>query len=443
MVDVRLPSVAVGARPLRIIFLDLNAYFASVEQQHQPELRGKPVAVCPVMADTSFIIAASYEAKKFGVKTGTEIGEAKRLCPEIKLVPARHALYVHAHKQVLEAVETVLPIEKVCSIDEMRFRLLGEECEPENAVRLGRKLKAAITEHVGEYLTCSVGIAPNAFLAKLATDMQKPDGLVVLQSSELPGRLAGLSLRDFCGINRQMEKRLNAAGLFSANDLIEASPEELRRAFGSVVGERWWWLLRGHDIKIEEHDRQSLGHSHVLPPDLRTEEGARGVMLRLAQKACARLRAEGLWAKDVLLGVRGYEQSWKARTRLAPTQDSVTVTEALLELWKERGFDKPKLVSVTFTEVAEAEQVTPSLFDPTVDRAALSHAIDRMNHKFGKNTVYLAALERAKNTADEKIAFHKTNLFQEGKGDNEWVSPFRGPQPTRSARSAPTGGGGA
>ncbi|KXK13248.1 MAG: Nucleotidyltransferase/DNA polymerase involved in DNA repair [Armatimonadetes bacterium OLB18] len=112
------------------MYLDLNAYFASVEQQERPDLRGRPVAVVPMIADTTFVIAASYEAKRFGVSTGTRVGDAKRMCPGLVLTPARGRVYVQYHDRILEAVERILPIERVCSIDEMYFKLLGEERRP-------------------------------------------------------------------------------------------------------------------------------------------------------------------------------------------------------------------------------------------------------------------------------------------------------------------------
>jgi DNA polymerase-4 len=419
------------ARPLRYLFLDLNAYFASVEQQERPELRGKPVGVCPVMADSSFIIAASYEAKRFGVKTGTRIGDAREMCPGIQLVDARPQVYVAYHKRVIEVAESVLPVEEVCSIDEMRFRLLGKEKEPGAARELGLKMKKAIADGVGQCMLCSIGIAPNPFLAKLGTELQKPDGLVIIQADDLPHRLFGLKLTDFTGINKRMEARLNGAGIFDARQMLSASKEELRRAFGSVIGERWWYLLRGFELKVETRDRQSLGHSHVLPPELRTDQGCREVLLRLLQKASARLRAEHLWTSSMTIYVSCFEKSWDCRVKLPPTQDTVTLNEYFLEAWEGRDFVKPRSVGVTFHELQEAEQVTPSLFEETADRAELNEAVDVLNQKFGKNTIYLAGMERSKNTASEKIAFNKTWLFSEGKGDNalpdgEWIDTFRG-----------------
>lgn len=415
-------------RPLRVLYLDFNSYFASVEQQASPELRNRPIAVCPVMADSSFVIAASYEAKAFGIKTGTRIGEARALCPEIELVPARPPLYVSYHKAVIEAAETVLPVEKVCSIDEMSFRLIGKECQPENALQLANKMKEAIAKYAGECLTSSIGIAPNRFLAKLATDLQKPNGLVMIQSNELPDRLRGLAVTEFAGINKKMQARLQAAGIFSSDDMVDADPEHLQRAFGSIIGQRWYYLLRGYDVPFENETRKSLGHSHVLPPNLRTDQGTRDVLLRLAQKAAARLRAENLWASGLAIHVTGSGRSWDAKTRMAPTQDSMTITEQILKLWEGRDFSGPMKTGLVFYELSEADEVTPSLFEDTVERSRLSHAVDKVNQRFGKNKIFLAGISKAKNSAGEKIAFNKTWLFSEGKGDNEWPDTFRGPK---------------
>ncbi len=425
MVDNHLPFED-RERRLRYLFLDLNSYFASCEQQERPELRGRPVAVCPVMADSSFVIAASYEAKAFGVKCGTMIGDAKVMCPGIALVDGRHSLYSAYHRRVKEACEMVLPIDEVCSIDEMRFRLLGEEREPEAAREIALHMKRTIAREVGECMTSSIGIAPNPFLAKLGTELQKPNGLVIIEAKDLPHRLYELKLRDFTGINKRMEIRLNAAGIFTAEDLCTAPREKIREAFGSVVGERWYYLLRGFELPSEKTRQKSLGHSHVLPPELRTDQGCKEVMLRLLAKASARLRAEGFWAGDMSVSIRGKQQGWHAYTKLPPTQDSVTMTEHFLRMWEGRDFVGPMAVGVTFTDLHPAEEVTPSLFDETVSRSDFSHAMDRLNQKFGKNTIYLAAMDKVRGTASEKIAFGKTELFSEGKGDNEWVDTFRG-----------------
>jgi DNA polymerase IV len=413
---------------LRWLFLDLNSYFASVEQAENPELLGKPVAVGPPDFDGGTIIAASYEAKAFGVKTGTKVGEAKRLCPQIIFAGGNHRLYTTYHKAILNAVETVLPIDKVCSIDEMRFRLIGDEREPVRAAELANQLKQAIRDHVAPSMACSIGIAPNAWLAKLATEFQKPDGLVFIHPHELPNRLKGLGLTEFPGINRRMQARLNATGVFTSDDLIKLEPRQLNRAFGSVMGERWYYLLRGYDIQFENGTGKSLGHSNVLAPDLRNDKDCRAVLLRLTHKACARLRAEEVWAGHVNIYVSGKIRSWHAEARIAPTQDAISLAATIERLWAKRDFSQPTQVGITFTDLKKGPETTPSLFETTKDFAELGHTVDSVNNKFGKNSVYLGSLDKAKNTADERIAFQKTSLFSEGKGDNEDLDTFRGPK---------------
>lgn len=412
--------------PLRSLYLDLNSYFASVEQQLDPKLRGKPVAVIPTDTNATSVIAASAEAKVYGIKCGTNVGEAKLRCPDLVTIKGNHREYVLFHDRVKEAAETVLPIDKVCSIDEMRFVLLGSESSPAVATQLAYQMKKALREQVGDCITGSIGIAPNHFLAKLATDMKKPDGLIILQKDDLPGRLFDLKLMDFCGINRRTKVRLNAAGIFTGKDLTLASKEELVRAFGGVVGERFYYNLKGYQSQDDNETGKSLGHSHVLPPELRTDSGCREVLMRLLHKASARLRANQLWASHMSVHVKGMGISWSDDTSLPPTQDSVTMTERFLALWERRKFERPLQVGVTFTGLLKSDQVTPSLFDQTLERAEFSSAVDRMNKRFGKHKVFLASIEKAKHTAEEKIAFQKTWLFDEGQYEDLYPDTFRG-----------------
>ncbi len=429
MVDAFLPIENGDSRPLRVLFLDINAYFASVEQQEQPYLRGKPIAVAPVDTDSTCAIAASYEAKRFGIKTGTNIGEARRLCPELVVVPARPPLYVHYHQRIIETAETVLPVDKVCSIDEMRFRLIGAEREPGMARELATRMKRRICAELGECITCSVGVAPNSFLAKLATEMQKPDGLVILQKDDLPGRLLDLKLTDFTGINRKMKARLNGAAIFTVADLLAQDRAGLKKAFGSVIGERWWYLLRGFEMELAETAQKSLGHSHVLAPEMRTDQGCRDVLLRLISKATARLRSNQLCAESFSVYVSGFDKSWGTQRRIDATNDTLRVNDEFAKMWADRDFARPRTVGITFSSLKPFDAVTPSLFDSPQDHLKLNAALDELNQKFGKNSVFLGAIHRSRDAADEKIAFNKVELFSEGKGDNEWVDTFRGHPP--------------
>jgi DNA polymerase IV len=209
-----------GQPAVNWLFVDLNSYFASVEQQDRPELRGKPVGVVPMLADTTCCIAASYEAKAHGVKTGTIVADARRMCPNMIFVEGRHELYVDYHHRIIEAVESCVPVAAVMSIDEMACRLMGRERPLLAALELGRKVKATIREKVGPMLRSSVGLATSRYLAKVASDMEKPDGLVALTLDMLPDALRPLTLRDLPGIGVQTEKRLNEKGIHSMDDLL-------------------------------------------------------------------------------------------------------------------------------------------------------------------------------------------------------------------------------
>jgi DNA polymerase IV len=198
---------------LRWLVLDLNSFFASCEQQENPDLRGKPVIVVPTMAETTCAIAASYPAKALGIKTGTLVHEARRLCPDVKLVQAHHKLYVEYHHRILAAIGKHMPVEDVMSIDEVACRLDRVQQEPAVAQKLAQNIKREIQSQVGECLTSSVGISANKLLAKLASNMHKPDGLVILPIEKLPGSILHLTLRDIPGVGPKTAERLQRAGI--------------------------------------------------------------------------------------------------------------------------------------------------------------------------------------------------------------------------------------
>jgi DNA polymerase IV len=183
--------------------------FASCEQQENPALRGKPVIVVQTPTDTAVAIAASYAAKGFGIKTGTLVREARQLCPDVITVQANHRLYTDYHERILKAVDTYMPVEKVCSIDEMACRLMGSERQVPVARALALKIKRALRDQFGECLTCSIGIAPNVFLGKVGSDLQKPDGLTVITKDNLPDVVLSLELQDIYGIGERTEQRLH------------------------------------------------------------------------------------------------------------------------------------------------------------------------------------------------------------------------------------------
>ncbi len=390
---------------LHWLFVDLNSYFASVEQQLQPKLRGKPVGVVPLMADTTCCIAASYEAKKFGVKTGTMVAEAKRLCPDIRLVEARHEKYVKYHEAIVVAVESCLPVTAVMSIDEMACRLTGRDQKIENALALGRQVKDRILE-VGDQLRSSVGLATNRMLAKVASNMQKPDGLTAVMLEDLPRVLLPLKISDFPGIGPRMGERLKERNVRTTADLLALDEMQMRTIWGGIGGERYYRWLRGEDLEITTAHNQSVGHSHVLPPELRNTKGAHAVALRLLQKAAVRLRKMDCWATrlNLSLSYMGRGIHWSKDAKMLECQDTLTLQEGLTRLWEKRAEGKILKVAVTLSGLVPDQHRSFSFFDQP-KRVSLSRAMDAVNAKYGRNAVYLGSVAEVLTSAPTRIAF--------------------------------------
>lgn len=390
------------------LFLDMNSYFASVEQQLQPRLRNRPVAVAPVMVDTTCCIAASYEAKRYGIKTGTKVGAARKLCPDLQVVEGRPAVYVEFHEKILKAVDTVIPVEQVHSIDEMSCRLTGRQQEIDQAIALAWRTKEAIGLRVGRFMRCSVGLAPNRFLAKVASNMQKPDGLTVITCDDLPNKLYTLSLSDLPGIGAGMLARLNHHGIKTVEQLCSLSKAQMSGIWHSVIGRRWWHLLRGYDLPEPPTHRRTVSHSHVLSPEFRTDEGARAVLVKLIHKAAARLRRLNYWASrlSVHVAYSNRKKIWKQAVNLGQCQDTQTMVEAFSTLWSSRSPDwSPDYVAVALFDLTAAPCVGLPLFPKDRKSIQLAQAMDVINERFGAYSIYFGSMHDTQEAAPMRISF--------------------------------------
>lgn len=396
------------------LLLDLNSYFASVEQELNPSLREKPVAVVPTAGDSTSVIAASYEAKAFGVKTGTRVGDAKLMCPGIKLVEARHDAYIDYHHAIIKAIETCLPVSSVLSIDEMACKLMGSECIVENAIALANKIKHAIKTTVGTELKSSIGLAPNRYLAKVASDMQKPDGLTVLTDDILPHRLFSLKTRDFPGIGQKMEERLKKFGINTVEQMYAKDVHHLREVWGGINGERFWYWIHGHDIADIKTKQSSISQSHVLSPEFRNTSGVYSVLQRLIHKAAYRLRKDKMWATSFYMKVKYLDETkWEMNSKLIECQDTLSFIEALKIFWqqkKHKDYPRPIKASIVLGGLVPNEYHNLSLFGDE-KRVELSKAMDKLNAKLGKNAVYFGGIQNTKSAAPTRIAF--TNIPDE------------------------------
>ncbi len=415
------------------LHIDLNSFFASVEQQLHPEYRGRPLAVVPTFADTTVCIAASYEAKALGIKTGTQVGEAKKKCPDIILVAGDHADYAKYSHRIAEAVELACPVSHTPSIDEMVCQLMGREQEPPRARKIALEIKQSIYKNVGEALRCSIGMAPNRYLAKIASDMQKPDGLIGLLPSQLPRALAHLELRDLPGVGARTELRLNAKGITTMEQLLALDREGMHKLMNSVWGDRMYHWLRGaatgdDGAPVPSDLQKSLGHSHVLAPEHRSSEGSWAVAHKLLHKAAMRLRMEHFYTGSLAVTIRyqltreqaertkskkhysGIKHSgWGMEARFRDCQDTLTLLEVLRSLWAQRPqgpeFQRPFFVGLTMRNLIPEDEHQAELFADPNNRAQLSSTMDKLNLKYGHTTLHFAGMLPARDSAPTRIAF--------------------------------------
>ena len=397
---------------LRWLVLDLNSFFASCEQQADPELRDRPVIVVQTMAETTCAIAASYPAKALGIKTGTLVHEARRLCPHVKLVQANHKLYVDYHHRILRAIDKHIPVEDVMSIDEVACRLDKLQQQPAVARKLAQEIKHEIESQVGACLTSSIGISANKLLAKLASNMQKPNGLVILPVDELPKAILHLKLRDIPGIGPNMAERLQKAGITDIATLWKADASRLRLIWGGIAGEKMHALLHGEDIVSAKHARSSISHQHVLAPEDRTKQKSAAVVRGLLVRAAHRLRDDGFFCRRLAVEVKwvGRDRDvWTGKRTFFETQDTGVLLHVLQEVWDEVPDLKPLRVGVVLASLALEQAHQPDLFDKPTD-ARLVAAVDELNAKFGKGAITYGAVRSGQTS---KIAFQRVPKVKE------------------------------
>jgi len=383
-------NTQVPANSVQWLFLDLNSYFASCEQQEAPALRGKPIIIVQTITPSACAIAASYEAKKLGIKTGTLVREAKKICPGVIPVQARHALYTDYHERILKAVDSCVPIEKIMSIDEMACRLTGREMLIPAARELALKIKRALHDQVGECLTCSIGLAPNIFLGKVGSDLKKPDGLTVITAANLPDVLLDMKLQDIYGIGRRMEQRLIRFGILSVAHLWQAPSSLLRRVWGGINGVLFYQMLHGVDIQPPSSKyTKSMGHQHVLEPPLRTNSGAHDFAHHLLTKAAERLRHEDYYCRRLGLSLSwlgDLDGSW-CDIGFQETRDTGFLLARLEELWATLPPYKPLAVGVVLLQLVPGVKHQPDLFAEAPRVQKLSPLVDSINRRYGRCTV--------------------------------------------------------
>ncbi|NOX95812.1 MAG: type VI secretion protein ImpB [Alphaproteobacteria bacterium] len=384
------------AETIESLYLDFDGFFASVMQQAFPKLRGRPVGVVPFenAGNSTVVIACSKEAKAAGCTNVMPVPAAREQCPDIVLVPQRVDLFRRAHNTLLNEIRCEIPIETIKSIDELACRLDRGTINDPHA--LAARISKRIAENVGPYITCSMGLAANRMLAKIACKIDKPNGVTIWRPENMPDPLEKVTFDDIPGIGGRMARRLNKAGIWSVSDLLRTQPKQMRALWRNVNGERMWYALHGYDIKAQPTGRSMFGHGRVLPPDLRDIRNAQTFSRFLMQKAAFRMRRDKFYANKLWLWLDIRNGGWFGQETLHHVHDDQACLAALGKLWDRvkqecrRNINIVR-VGITLLDLSPAESRQLDLFNNDdairMKWERITSATDFLNRKFGKRVI--------------------------------------------------------
>ena len=379
-----------------ILHCDMNAFFASVEQQANPELRGKPIAVVGGGGRT-VITTSSYEARAKGVKTGMAIWEGKRVCPELIIVIGDNRKYTYTSGKINEIFRDYTPEVEAFSIDESWLDVTHSLGIFGSAETIAYLIKARIRHSFG--ITCSIGIAPNKLLAKLASDMQKPDGLTIIVPEDVSRILERMPISALCGIGRKMERHLNMMSIYSCGELGRCDLERLTKKFG-IIGRRLKEMGQGVDESPvvpfgEEDEVKSVGHSRTLERDIDDPVEIRRFLLQLSEMVGSRARKYNVSGKTVHVYVRyaDFFSSWGKQTTLKNhINQSDEIYKAAVAILTTVELEQPvRLLGVSLSNLKHQAEQMP-LFLEDRKRLEATRAMDAVNERFGSMVVTFGTL---------------------------------------------------
>lgn len=402
-------SLSFNPAPASVMHIDLNSCFASVEQQANPLLRDKPLAVAAYAKPYGCILAPSIEAKQWGIKVGMTVKQGQELCPWLIVKEADPNKYreVHSRFQALLSDYTSHLISK--SIDEFALYVGDYPAFQRGAISIAKEIKSRIKDEVGDWLRVSIGISTNQILAKLASGINKPDGLDIIDVNNYQEIFKRVGLRDLCGINYRNEARLNRVGIFTVTDMYNATIQDLKSAFESVLSRYWYTRLRGWEIDDVEFARRSYGQSYVLPKPMDRETWL-PILAKLIEKATRRMRRSGYKSRGIYLYIRysdhtSWHKSHKFKESLFDPRD---IHKLALAVHDQYAPDKmARMLAVSCIHLTKANH-QPTIFEDFLKKTRLIASLDTLNNKWGEYTITSARLLGSESHVRDAIAFGKT-----------------------------------
>ena len=420
--------------------IDLNSCFATIEQQANPHLRGKPIVVAAYTTDSGCILSPSIEAKRLGIKTGMRVFEAKLICPNITVKFPDPDKYRDVHKKFMSIFKEYSPDVVAKSIDEAvidfttympRKSEKAKERKREVTnnqisfspflpfslsplIKIAREIKSRLRREVGEWISASVGIGMNRFLAKLGASIQKPDGLVYIDSSNLLEIYRRIKLLDFCGINIRTQTRLAAYGITTPLQFFHADSHFLHKVvFKSIVGFHWHLEIRGFEVTRREYDRKSYGQQYSIKNKTDDPRELLSILYRLTEKMGRRLRRAKFMANGIHVGCMYVDRTYLHEGK--SYQSAVYTTHDLFKRAKDIFLShfqnkKASLISVTSFNLVSVSVLQQELFRDSTKKMIVADAMDRINNRYGEYTIGPALMLNMKNKIYDRIAFGRSAI---------------------------------
>ena len=403
-------------KPSTVMHIDLNSCFATIEQQANPHLRGKPVAVAAYTTGSGCIIAPSIEAKRYGIKVGMRVKDGKLIYPGLIVLAPDPWKYRNVHLALRRIISDYTDNFVPKSIDEFVLNLEGYPSFDKGMLEVAREIKERIKKEIGEWLTVSVGVAPNRFLAKTAAGLHKPDGLDEINKGNFRQIYSGLTLTDLCGIKIRNAARLNNLGIYSVLDFYKAPYFRLKTAFESILGYYWYLRLRGWEIDDVLFARKSYGNSFALPKPLISIEELSPILSKLVNKMGGRFRHAGYKAQGVHLSLAYRDGGYwhKGMTTAKVLFDSRDIYKVALRLLTRCPYRKAvRELAVSVFNLTSETSLQLEFFDDLEKKKRIVGAIDDLNERWGDFVITPARMINTKEVVMDRIAFGGVKELEE------------------------------